>query len=558
MLKELNIKNFAIIDDLTVPFGPGFNVLTGETGAGKSIIVQALGLILGDRAAADVVRSGEKEAVVCAVFLPSKDTSGLKDALKKISIEADREIFVKRIIGISGKSKILINEQTISLSQLKALSPFLLEISSQHEHQRLLNDDVHLEFVDRYGGHTLLKERYTAVFNNYNNLKNRLAELEKLAASKAEQHDFITFQINEIDSAKLIDEEDEDLEKERNVIKNVTSLFEKLNQSETLLYSSQSSVETSLVKIGELIASVSQIDPEINGWLALVDEAEAAVGELSRNVQNYLKKLDVDPARVDEIEERLYEIRRLKKKYGSSISEILARGVQLKENLKLLDTCEEEVEKSGKELNEVYKQLKKDAEKLSVARLRSAEKLSKCVQDELNTLGLVKTTFIPGHVKLNIDQADASGIDRFSFLISPNPGEPLKPLSRIASGGELSRIMLGIKNVLLEKTGLAELEVFDEIDVGIGGANAEIVGKKLKEMSKCRQLICITHLPQVACFAEHHVYVTKEPKGGRTVTRFKLLDDCKRIEEIARMLGGLKITKTTMEHAEEMLKRSAT
>lgn len=538
MITELSIKNFAIIDDLSIPFGPGLNVITGETGAGKSIIIEALGLITGDRASTDIIRSGEDVAEVTAVF----KTEG-------------KVMAVKRRLLSSGKSKTFLNERQITLSELKALSPLLLEISSQHEHQKLLDDTTHLEIVDRFGGLFGVREKYKSAYKEYTGIKSKLSELEKLADSKSEQHEFLSFQLNEINTADLKKDEEERLLKEKKIIKHAAMLFEKVKASEETLYSSENSITSTLDNIYDLLKSAGEIDGEIAEWLPLSEQASAAVNELSRNLQSYLERLDVDPEKIEEIESRLYEISRLKKKYGGSVETILEKKEALERKLSMIDGCDAEIERLSKEEEKAFVELTQMASELSASRQEAAENLSEMTQKELNTLGLTKTTFAPGHHKVKFEQSDETGIDGFNFLISPNPGEPLKPLSRIASGGELSRIMLAIKNVLLGKVGLASLEVFDEVDVGIGGANAEVVGRKLKEMSRKRQIICITHLPQVASFGDCHIVVSKEAFGKRTVTRFKLLDDSSRINEIARMLGGIKITETTKEHAKEMLMR---
>lgn len=556
MIIELIIKNFAIIEDLTVPFGPGLNVLTGETGAGKSIIIAALSLVVGDRVAADVVRSGEKEAEVTAVFDAKSVAKDLTGRLEQLGYFVEEHIALKRVVSSGGKSRAFLNGKAISLGQLKSLSPFLLEIASQHEHQRLLNEGTHLEFVDRFGSLNNLKNEYGLAFDKYNSVKNRVFELENIAASKTEQKGFLTFQIGEIDAAALKNGEEEELNAERNMVRHSANLFEKMNQAESLLYSSEPSVSAALNNVGDLLADVAEIDGRVKDWLSISEQAVVAVEELSRNLQLYLESMNVDPARIDQIEERLYEIRHLKKKYGDSIDAILNKRDELAEKLDLLDNCEDEIKRLNEEVKKAKAALIGFANKLSNARAKASENLSGKVQKELDSLGLKKTTFAPGHMKLDLDSADESGIDRFSFLISPNPGEPLKPLSRIASGGELSRIMLAIKSVLLDKVGLAALEVFDEVDVGIGGANAEIVGMKLSEMSASRQIICITHLPQVASYGNHHVAISKEIKGKRTVTRFRFLNEAGRVNEIARMLGGVEITRTTREHAKEMLKRS--
>lgn len=555
MLTELYVKNFAIIDDLAIPFGPGLNVLTGETGAGKSIIIEALGLMTGDRVGPDVVRSGEEEASVTAVFDSKYLGAGLISELKGSGHEVGDQLIVKRCVLKSGRSKAFINGSPVSIIELKKVSPFLLEISSQREHQGLLNEETHLELVDRFGDLYELREDYSLQHHHYMSLKDRLVALTGLSTSATKQKEYLNYQIKEIDAADLKNGEEEGLENEKNVVKHAAKLLEKIRLGDELLYSSESSVAGALDKVGELLGSAGEIDLTVGEWLPLCDQARASVEELSRHLRGYLDRLDVDPGRLEEIEARLWQIRRLKKKYGGSIEEVLRKRGELAEKLGLIENCDNEIDKLNGELETARISVEKLALELSGMRKQSAEMLSRLIQRELKTLGFGKSTFTPGHATLSVEEADETGIDRFGFLISPNPGEPVKPLARIASGGELSRIVLAIKRVLMDKVAPAALEVFDEVDVGIGGATAEIVGRKLKEMAAGRQVICITHLPQVASLGDQHIAVSKKVKERRTVARFDLLDQEGRVDEIARMLGGSKITKTTKDHALEMLIR---
>lgn len=537
MLNELYISNFAIIDDLVIPFAGGLNVITGETGAGKSIIIQALGLILGDRASSDVVRSGANEAQVVAVF----------------DGEDGEQTIIKRMVLANGKSRAFVNGLPVTLAELKEKSETLIEISSQHEHQRLLDTATHLGFVDRFGGTKELKENYKIIYTKHSELKNRLRELEKLSASAVEQREFLSYQINEISAANLKSGEDAELERERNLVKHSAKLFELVNGSESLLYSGEKSVLSALDDVHASLEDASKIDGKVNEWLELCHSAISSLDEVARGLRNYMDQLNVDPERIEQIEERIYNIQRLKRKYGGTLEDVLKLGAELEMKLKLIDNSGEEIEKVQSELAGTQKELKETALKLSKKRMDSVDAMTRAIQKELDSLGLKRTTFSPGHTKLELDDADETGIDRFNFEISPNAGEPLKPLNRIASGGELSRIMLAIKSILMKKIGLSSVEIFDEVDSGIGGAVAEVVGRKLKEMSSTRQIIAITHLPQVASFGDYHIRVVKETKAGRTTTGFNVLNEADRLNEIARMLGGVKITETTIEHAREML-----
>jgi DNA repair protein RecN (Recombination protein N) len=545
MLLELHIRNFAIIDDLVIPFAPGFNVITGETGAGKSIIIEALGLVLGDRVAADVVRSGSSEAEVIAVFENMAAGDGMS------------EIIVRRTVAASGRSRSFVGGVPVSLSELKATAAGLLEISSQHEHQQLANEETHLEFVDRFGGLADERIAYSEKYESHRRMKEQLAALEKLASEKTEQREFISYQLSEIEAARLKAGEDEELERERNVVRHAAKLMEAMRRAEGALYSSELSIQKLMSEAGAALSAAAAIDDGISPLLSLRSDAEVLIVELSRDIRNYLDKMSVDPGRLDEIESRLFDIRRLKKKYGGAIEDVLKKGEELRGRLSAIDSSDSEIERLGAVLEASSGELKKAAARLSRAREKAALELSSMVQRELAGLGLKKSAFAPGHRKLQMEESDGTGADRFCFLVSMNPGEPLRPLSQIASGGELSRIMLAVKRVLMDKAGIAAAEVFDEVDVGIGGAVAEVVGRKLKEISATRQVICITHLPQVASFAAHHIAVTKMESGGRTVTRFAPLKGDARLSEIARMLGGVKVTKAALEHAREMMKENS-
>lgn len=555
MLKELKITDFAIIDNLTIPFSAGLNVLTGETGAGKSIIVQALGLVAGDRPPADVVRAGAVEASVTAVFDISSFKPEIISELKKAGYEVGQNLNIKRSISQSGRSRIYINDIPAAQAILKRLNPHLVEISSQHEHQMLLDEKTHCEIVDRFANLDWLCEAYSSAFDRYTRMKERVDEIEKLIASAVEQKEFITYQVREIDSLGLTPGEDEELARERNIARHGAKLLKNLQFVDEMLYSSEESVAGAMGRILSALSAAAEIDPALKEMASACDQARVAIEELSRRVNSYLGSVDINLDRLEEIETRLYDIERLKKKHGTTIDGILKKRDELFLKLNVIENAGVEMEKANEELASAWVEMKKLAVKLSRERAKAALQLAGHVQAELASLGLEKTSFMPGHIVLDIEQADASGIDRFGFLISPNPGEPLKPLAKIASGGELSRIMLAIKRVLMDKVNHAAVEVFDEVDVGIGGAVAEMVGRKLKEMSAVRQVISITHLPQVACLADNHIAVRKCERGGRTVTRFEKLSSDARMLEIARMLGGRKITEAAVAHARDMLAR---
>ncbi len=555
MLTELHISNFAIIDDLVIPFGPGLNVLTGETGAGKSIMVEALSLVVGDRVASDVVRAGSIEATVVAFFDGKSLPASFVQRCEEKGYHLEETVVIKRIVSENGRSRAYLNNTPITIADLKSVSSYLLEISSQHEHQRLLNQETHLHLVDQFGGTNKNLEEYKTVFSRCQQIHHQLKEMEALALSASEQRDFLSYQIREIEAAALKENEEEELFRERNMAKHAAKLTETMSAVDASLSSSATPIVQTLEKVGEWLKEAATVDSKIGEWTSLSDEATVAASELARSVSGYLQSIDIDPERLEVVEARLFEVRRLKKKYGDTVPDILQKCAEFKERLELIDNSDVEIERLNSELRDERSKLATLAKQLSKKRVAAAKKMVLLIQQELESLGLKKTTFAPGHQTIDIDNATEKGIDLFDFQLSPNPGEPLRPLARIASGGELSRIMLAIKRVFSDMILETALEVFDEVDVGIGGAVAEMVGQKLGEMSKNRQVICITHLPQVASFGDHHIQVSKEPVKDRTVTRFHSLNDTGRVEELARMLGGAKITKTTLSHAKEMLER---
>ncbi len=533
MIGKLRIKNYAIIDELEIEFGKGFNVFTGETGAGKSIIIGALSLLLGEKGDPDMIRSGADEAEVEGVFE-----------------KGDETLTIKRILSRKGKSTVLINGKKSSLRELKEKGKYLFDIHGQHEHQLLLSEDTHLDFLDAYGELFPLRERVGEKVREVKNLKERIENLKEKVRLLEEKEELYRFQVDEIEKANLTPGEDEELEREKEKLENLERIREKVSLALEEIYERDGST---LEVLGRTIKELEDVpvDEELREIKNRMEEALSILEDLQSPLAGYLSSLDTDPARLDEVMERLELIERLKKKYGSTIEEILAYKEKVKNEVFNKEEIEEEIKKLEKELRDKERELEELAEELSQKRKKVKEKLERSIEEELKGLGM-RAEF---EIEMKNQPIDERGKDTARFLISTNPGEPLKPLRKVASGGELSRIMLAIKTIL---SGIDRVlgVVFDEIDAGIGGRIGEAVGRRMKRIGRERQVICITHLPQIAALGDHHFVVYKKEEKGRVVTRIKKLEGDERIREIARMLTGEKITESAIEHAKTLLRGS--
>ncbi|MGC1455469.1 MAG: DNA repair protein RecN, partial [Nitrospirota bacterium] len=553
MLKELNIKNLAIIDQLRVEFAPGLNVFTGETGAGKSIIVDALSLALGERASVDLIRSGFQEAVVEAAFeLNSHGAGDVTALLSEQGIEMDPggDLIVRRVLSSSGKNKVYINGSLANLTTLAAVGANLADIHGQHEHQSLLSLERQMEMLDTFGGLDTLRDEVTAEYRRLFDIRKDLAELQEGERDRAQREDLLRYQKNEIEAAQLKPGEGEELENAQKVLANAEKLATLSAMVDEVLYSSDGSALANLKKAINGLKDVVEIDSSLAGALDLCESGRAQIEEAAREVASYHNRAESDPQRLEQIGDRLDLIQKLKKKYGNTIEEILDFGAKAAAALERMEQSTEEIEKLKSGIQEIKFGLTDKANQLTKKRMAAARELEKKVEAELDHLGMKRTTFT-----LKITQESGGdtfdglklgprGVDRVEFLISPNAGEEPRSLAKIVSGGELSRIMLALKSILVEGDGIPTL-VFDEVDAGIGGAVAEEVGKKLKRVAKKRQVFCITHLPQIASMAGSHYGVTKSVKKERTSTEVRLLNKQERVEEIARMLGGKTITEAT-------------
>ncbi len=547
MLKELHVKNFAIINELRVNFEPGLNVLTGETGAGKSIIIGALGIVLGQRAYTEMIKTGAKEATVEAFF-------DVEDhpALNEMGINSSGGIIIRRVVSSSGKTKAYINDNMVSVQSLAALGKTLVDIHGQNEHQSLLSADNQMRLLDRFGGLDGLRAEFAGAFHEAEALRKKIEDLKAGARAAVQKLDLLKFQANEIESADLEAGEDAKLEDERAILSNLGRLTERSEAAYGELYGSEGSALERLQSAVSALREMSSIDKSVENVIEVLEQALALSEDASHSLRSHKDRYDADPSRLEAVEDRIERFKGLKKKYGDSIADILAFLERTKEELSTIETSGESLEDMEKELAGKGGELKALADKLSGKRRKVSAGLESSIMGVLKTLALEKSEF-----KVDIKEApvSATGADYVEFLFSANRGEALKPLVKVASGGELSRIMLAIKSVLREADDIPVL-VFDEVDAGIGGKTAQNVARKLKQASEGRQVLLITHLPQIASVADMHALILKEDAGRGVTVTLRKLSGRDRQEEVARMLSG-RITETSLEHAREIIDKGA-
>jgi len=556
MLLELRIKNFAIIDELDLSFSKGFNILTGETGAGKSIILNAVQLLLGDRASEELIRSSEEEASVEALFdiSENREVKGrIHEKGQRLSgVEERDSLLVRRVISRSGRGKAFINGNLATLGMLSEIGEELLSIYGQHEHQSLQRVDTHIDILDEFGELMELREEFQNFFQRFTSLSQELERIRGEKERREKERELMTFQSKEIEKAGIRIGEEEALKEEKRVLIHTKKLTDFANASEEVLYSTEGSAIERIQSVLHQGKEMATIDPSLSPIFKNLDGALIQLEEVALTLRDYSKRIEVNSGRLEEIENRLEEIDRLKRKYGSTEADILRFKEEVDETLSTFTSDEERLSRLEGEIGPLREEMTQRAQKLSRERKRVASELKRSVEKELATLGMKKTTF---QVRIDDQALSNKGKDRIEYLISPNIGEEVKPLAKIASGGELSRIMLAMKRILAIIGGRQVL-IFDEVDAGIGGAIAEVIGRKLRELSKHHQVICVTHLPQIACFSDRHHSVKKEVKSGRTVTVVDPLEKEARVDEIARMLGGVKVTEKTRAHAREMMENA--
>ncbi|MBI4690529.1 MAG: DNA repair protein RecN [Nitrospirae bacterium] len=546
MLKELRIKNLTIIDDLRIRFEAGLNVLTGETGAGKSIIVDALGLALGERAQTDMIKTGKDEASVEAFF----DISG-HPLLEDMGIISDEGVILRRHLSSAGKSRAYINDSIVNIQSLFEVGRSLVDMHGQHEHQSLFSTDNQRTILDFYGRLQSERAEVEAMFREVQSLKKSLFELKINVKERAHKTDLLSFQINEIDAASLKPGEKEMLGEEKLILSNLNKLNELTETAYTALYESEGACIERLSSVVSRLKEMSAIDPGIRETLGLLESAMPLLEDAAIFLRGYKEKYDLDPHRLEYVEERLETIKRLEKKYGDGIAAILRYRDDAEKDLIALGQTGEKTDMLETQVKEIEEKLIGAAVRLSEKRKKTAEEISKAIEKILKELAFEKAGF-----KADVKPAalSSSGMDIVEFLFSANPGESLKPLSKVASGGELSRIMLAVKSTLADVDRVPVL-IFDEVDAGIGGRTAESIGVKLKQLARTHQVICITHLPQIASAADFHMMTEKQMTKEKVYVRIKELSHDERKTEIARMLSG-KITDLSLKHADELLGRS--
>ena len=556
MLMELRIKNLAIIDELDITFSKGFNVLTGETGAGKSIILNAVHLLLGDKATEDLVRSSEEEASIEALF----DISGNKRVKGKIrekipkATEAGEEdsLLIRRLISRSGRGRTFVNGNLATLGMLSEIGEDLLSIYGQHEHQTLQQVETHIDILDEFGGVLELREVLQNRFDEFNSVSEAVRRIREEREKRLKDRELMAFQSREIEASGMQIGEEETLREEKRILTHAKKLVGFANLAEEALYGDEGSVIGRIQTILRQGRDIVEIDPSLAPLLKGLESALIQLEEGALTLRDYSKRVEFNPVRVEEIETRLAEIDRLKRKYGSSVEEILLFKQKVDETLRSMTSDEERLTQLEQALDPLRQEVNALAERLSAERKRIALDLKRSVEKELSSLGMKKTTL---DVHFSPAPLSSKGMDRVELLLSANAGEELKPLAKIASGGELSRIMLAMKRILA-RVGGRQVLIFDEVDSGIGGAVAEVIGRKLKDLSRQHQVVCVTHLPQIACFADTHHSVRKEVKGGRTVTQVDRLEKTAVVDEIARMMGGMTVTEKTRAHAKEMIENA--
>lgn len=554
MLAELRIKNFALIDELHLSFEPGFTVLTGETGAGKSLLIDAISLLVGGRGSSEQIRSGAEEAQLEAAFhLP--DAHPVLRRLREAGAIAagDSELILKRVLSRTGRHRIYLNGSLCPLRTLEDLGGTLVDIHGQHEQQSLLSAAAQMEAVDAFGSIEGVREEYQA---SYRRWKSCLAELEstrRAGADRGQREDFLRFQFQEIDQASLSSDEDTQLHAERQRLLHAHRLRELAERVYAELQGDEQGVLTRLGRMGRLLGELEQTDQTMGDCLELVTGPTIQLKELAGRIRLYADQMDADPARQNEVESRLDLIQRLKKKYGGTIDEVLAARDRARTELRAVEESDSRIEERVAAVGEAFKRLQELAQRLSKKRKETSRRLTESVRAELDVLKMEPASFEVSVSKAGEEEEfGPAGVDRVEFLLASNAGEPPRPLARVASGGELSRIMLALKTVLAERDHVPVL-VFDEIDTGMGGAAAATMGMRLRKLGSYHQLFCITHLAQVASQAEHHFLVSKGTDNRRTSTGAVLLDAKGREDEIARMLGGTTVTKKIRETAAELI-----
>jgi DNA repair protein RecN (Recombination protein N) len=552
MLVELIVENYAVVEQARLHFHAGLNLMTGETGSGKSIVVDSLGLLLGARASSEMIRTGANRARVTGIFaIEMRPEVGA--LLEEAGIELDDgELIVEREVAAAGKSRAFVANRPVTTAFLRQLAPALADIHGQSEQQLLFDTQTQRALLDKYARAGGQVEQVAQTFRQWRGVKAKLDELQRNEQEKLRLLDLWRFQRNEIDTAQPKTGEDQALEAERRILQNATRLQENASLAFELLYEAPESAASSLRQALKRIDELVRIDATLAETSAAIKQAEIAVEEAAWNLRDYLGKLEGDPARLEDVESRLDVLDRLKRKYGGNLDEVLKFLADVKRQVDEVENATEHREALDAEAARLAKEYERLAQALSRMRKEAAEKLSKEVESELRSLAMGGTQF-----RVSVKAADwsANGIDEIEFLVSPNRGEELRPMGKIASGGELSRISLAMKTAIGDADSRKDIHtlVFDEVDAGVGGAAAASVGRRLKALSKSNQVICVTHLAQIAGFADHHYAVSKKERKGRVITDIRELEIDDRAREIGRMLSGETITAEALRQAEQLM-----
>jgi len=560
VLTCLRVRNFAIIEELEVDLDGGLNIVTGETGAGKSILVDALQLVLGARGRPEVVRTDAEAAEVEALFDVSDDTDAL-NMLREQGIETDGELVVRRVVNASGRTRAYINGRLATLGQLREVTKGLADISSQHKFHSLADPRHHLAYLDAFADHEPLVGDVGAAHAMLVEAAGRLEEVVSEERGRADREDLLRFQIGEIDALTHVLDNEDALFAERERLRHAESLGSAAGEAEAQLYSADNAICGSLSRIATSVEQASRFDPRLGTVADQIKEALVLLEDAASELGRYARDLSFDPRRLALLEEQLDQLQRIKRKYGGNRAEVIAHRDQAKTELDSLERYEERVDRSERKYDEALERATAVALSLRKKRQAAAKRLSRAISEELTSLGMgeAKVTVElaaleggPRELQVSGARLSLSGIDRAELLIAPNRGEEAKPLHKIASGGELSRSMLAIKRVLAG-LGPASLYVFDEVDAGVGGAIAEVIGRKIHDVAQHSQVLCITHLPQISAYADAHYRVHKEVVGERTKSDIRLLSDTERLEEIARMLGGVQVTEQARAAAQQLI-----
>ncbi|MDQ0220793.1 DNA repair protein RecN [Peribacillus cavernae] len=565
MLMELSIRNFAIIEALSLSFEKGLTVLTGETGAGKSIIIDAIHLLVGGRGSAEFVRHGETKAEIEGLFQLEDETHPLFIKAAEFGIDAsDGMVVLRREMSSSGKSVCRINGKLVTIAVLREIGRTLIDIHGQHEHQELMDERVHLLLLDQFGGEkiTVALTEYGKLFKQYDSAMKQLKNLSQNEQQTVHRLDLIQFQHEEIQIAELELDEDEKLSEERKKINNFERIHEAFQTSYQALREEQRGLEWISVAMNNLEDAAS-IDDSVQHLSESVSNSYYVLEDAASSIRDQLDALEYDPERFDFIENRLNEINQLKRKYGKTIEEVVEYGAAIEEEIETLLNRETHIAKLESKIKSIKQDLIIEAKNVSELRQKFAKQLTKQIHQELKELYMEKTVF-DVHFHQSAFTFDtfagegihAGGLDELEFYISTNPGEPLKPLSKVASGGELSRIMLALKSIFSKHQGITSI-IFDEVDTGVSGRVAQAIAERIYKVAVDSQVLCISHLPQVAAMADTHLFIAKSIRSGRTKTTVKPLGQGDKIKEIGRMISGVEITDLTKQHAKELLEQAS-